>query len=119
MDNPVDHPIDLGFVNYVQHPTDDNYVVFRFTDEARALEFKIKLEQKKIWFEQGDGEMRTKKAFLFAVHKTDYKKAQTINYEVAAKHRKFIIPNTFMRYFVVIIGLGILSFAIAGYILNK
>jgi hypothetical protein len=119
MDNPVDHPIDLGFVNYVQHPTDNNYVVFRFTDHPRATEFKTKLQQKNIWFEEGDGEMRTKKAYLFAVHKSDYKKTQAINYEVAAKYRKFIIPNTFMRYFVVVIGLGILSLAIAGYILNK
>jgi hypothetical protein len=119
MDNPVDHPLDLGFVNYVQHPTDDNYVVFRFTDEPRAIAFKLKLQEKKIWFEEGEGEMRTKKAYLFAVHKSDYKKVQSINYEIAAKYRKFIIPNAFMRYFVLIIGLGILGFAIAGYILNR
>jgi hypothetical protein len=115
MDNPVDHPLDLGFVNYVQHPTDKNYVVFRYTDVQRANDFRAGLIEAKITFEEGEGEMRTKTAFLFGVHKRDYKKAQALNYKVEGKNKKFIIPNKYIRSFVVIFGLSVLTLAIVGH----
>jgi len=114
-DNPVDHPIDLGFVNYVQHPEDSNYIVFRFSDPNRAADFQMELEIKKIWFERDTEMKRTVEIILFGIHKTDYKKAQDINFFVEGKHKKPIIPFKVLRYSVLFVGFGLLTLAIVGY----
>ena len=41
VDNPIDTGIDLGFVNFIKHPSDPSYVVFRFKDEKRADYFVL------------------------------------------------------------------------------
>lgn len=114
-DNPIDHPFDLGFVNFVKHPSDSNYVVFRFADHKRAADFQNELELKKIWFERDTEMKRTIEVVLFGIHKTDFKKAQDINFLVEGRHKKPIIPFKGLRYTVLIIGFGILTLAIVGY----
>lgn len=115
MDNPVDHSLDLGFVNFVQHPQNSNYVVFRFADEERAKTFKARLEESKIWFETDKENKRNKEYTLFGIHKNDFKKAQQINYDVEAKHKKPFIPFKILRYTVLVFGLGVILLAILGY----
>lgn len=115
MDNPVDHNLDLGFVNFVQHPQNSNYVVFRFADEGRANTFGQELEKKNIWFEKDKEGKRNKEYTLFGIHKNDFKKAQTINFSVESKHKKPLIPFKGLRYTVLIIGMGALLLAVLGY----
>ena len=43
VDNPVDNVVDLGLVNYVQHPSNPNYIVYRFVDPERAASFEKEL----------------------------------------------------------------------------
>ena len=118
MDNPIDHSIDLGFVNYVKHPKDKNYVVFRFKDENRATSFLLELKKNNIWFEKNSDESRGVTYHLFGIHKSDFNKAQKINYKVEALHKKRIIPGKYFRLFILFIGLGSLLLAIIGYLLS-
>ena len=54
----ADHTLDLGFVNYVQHPENSNYSVFRFYDDNRAASFELALTEQKIWFEKAEEERK-------------------------------------------------------------
>ena len=116
MDNPVDHTvIDLGLVNYVQHPTNPNYIVYRFADIDRANSFEVALTEQSIWFEKSSEPKRGKEYFLFGIHKGDYKKTESINYRVEAKHKKPFIPFKILRYSVMTISAIIMLLAILGY----
>lgn len=115
MDNPVDHPIDLGLVNYTKHPSNSDYVVFRFADKDRADSFEQALNEKKIWFERDQEQGRQRTFYLFGLHKSDFKVAQQLNYQVEGKHKKPLISFSPLRYFVVIFGLTMLTLAIVGY----
>jgi hypothetical protein len=115
MENPINHTIDLGFVNYVQHPENKHYVVFRFVDENRAKSFEEELKSSKIWHEKDTQERKQKTHYLFAIHQTDFKKAEKINYRVEGKHKKPIIPFKGFRWFLYIFGAIVLSITLMGY----
>ena len=115
MDNPVDHIVDLGLVNYVKHPTNSNYVVYRFADTDRADSFRKVLEERGIWFEESTKEGKTLVYTLFGIHKNDFKKTERINFEVEAKHKKPFLPFKVFRYFVILISAIAMGLAILGY----
>ena len=118
MDNPIDHSIDLGFVNYVQHPQNSKYVVFRFRDANRAKSFESELNIQKLWFEKNITESKGKNYHLFGIHQNDFKKVQQINYKVEALHKKRIIPGKYFRLFILVFGLSALVLSIIGYVLS-
>lgn len=115
MENPIDSPIDLGLVNYIRHPENQNYVVFRFADPERAKSFEEELVHAKIWFEKGEKESKSKSYTLFGIHKQDYKRVEKINYLVEAKHKKPIIPWKIFRYTILIISAIAMTMALMGY----
>jgi len=115
MENPVDHSLDLGLVNYVQHPTNQNYIVYRFPDPERAASFEEELTKQNIWFEKGEAEKRGNTYTLYGVHKKDYKKTEKLNFLVEAKHKKPFIPFKALRYIVLVIGLVMLVLSVIGY----
>lgn len=112
MDNPIDNIVDLGLVNYVKHPENPNYVVFRFADSNRASSFEEELKKMKIWFEKSDDQ---EKYILFGIHKNDFKKAEKINYKVEAKHKKPLIPFAVLRYGLIVFSAIVMILAIMGY----
>jgi hypothetical protein len=115
MENPVDHTVDLGLVNYVQHPTNPNYIVYRFAEKGRAESFEAALKEQDIWYEKDKEDKRGKEYTLFGIHKTDFKRTEKLNYTVEAKHKKPFIPFLGLRMIVLFIGLGLLTLAIVGY----
>lgn len=115
MDNPVDHIVDLGLVNYTKHPSNPNYIVYRFADEKRAASFEKVLTEKGIWFEKGEEEKRQRTYILIGVHKNDFKHTEKINFEVEAEHKKPFIPFKFFRYFILLISLLAITLAVIGY----
>jgi len=115
MDNPVDHIIDLGLVNYVKHPSNPDYMVYRFADPLRADSFAEALAEAGIEFERDEEVKRTVTYYLFGIHKNDYKKTVRINFMVEAKHKKPLIPFKAFRYFFLLIMAGIVTLAIIGY----
>lgn len=115
MENPVDHTLDLGLVNYVQHPSNPSYIVYRFPDKERAASFEIELKNNSIWFEKDEENKRGKVYTLFGVHKNDFKVTEQINFKVEAKHKKPFIPFKGFRFIVLFIGLGLLLLSVIGY----
>ncbi len=99
MEDKLDIGLDIGFVNYKKHPSNQNYMVFRFKEEKMADFFRERLTQEKIWFEEGEEDLRTgKTVIMFGVHKSDYSRVQKINYETHGKLRKPFIADKALRY---------------------
>jgi hypothetical protein len=115
MDNPVDHVVDLGLVNYVKHPSDPNYIVFRFADHDRAATFRKELDEVGIWFEESEQQVRSRMFVLFGIHKNDFKHVQKLNFMVEAQHKKPFIPFKPLRYFIVLLSAAVMTLAIVGY----
>lgn len=115
MDNRVEHLTDLGLVNYVQHPTNPNYIVFRFADIGRADEFEKILKENNIWFERSQEPGRTRMFYLFGIHYRDFRTVQAYNFAVEAKHRSFLIKNSYFRWVFILFTLGLCTLAIVGY----
>lgn len=115
MAGEVENIVDLGLVNYVRHPTDPNYVVFRFADKKRADDFQHVLQEKKIWFERSENQTRSKFYYLFGVNKRDFNAVQSINFTVEGKNRGFLMPNRYFRWAVLILSIGMVALAILGY----
>lgn len=115
MAGQVEHITDLGLVNYIQHPTNPKYIVFRFAHEERANAFEEALSSNNIWFEKDQQQVKKRVFYLFGVHRNDYSKVQQINFNVEAMHRSFLIKNNFFRYFLLLFVFGVIGLAIAGY----
>lgn|SRR5690554_7459141 len=115
MDSKVENIIDLGLVNYVRHPSNPNYVVFRFADKKRADDFEQTLKTNKIWFEKGQEDTRGKTYFLYGIHNRDHSKVEKINFDVEGRNRNFIIGNKILRWSLVLFGLSVMTLATVGY----
>lgn len=115
MENPVDHAVDLGLVNYVKHPSNPDYIIYRFADSERADSFEAALFNEKIWFEKSSEKGRIKTFILFGVHKSDYDATQRINFQIEAKHKKPFIPHSGLRYLILGISTIVMTLAIVGY----
>jgi len=111
----------LGLVNYKDHPTNKQYKVFNFYKEEEATMFEKILTEKGIWFEKDISELEKKDEtlYLFGVAQEDFRKAQNANFMVSAEYRKHFVPNKFGRWALVIFFLGIVAFAIVGYVKNS
>ena len=115
MAGEVENIVDLGLVNYVRHPSDPNFVVFRFADKIRADQFEIELTNKKIWYERGEEQSKVKLYYLFGVNKRDFNAVQSINFTVEGKNRSFLMPNRYFRWAVLFLSIGMVTLAIIGY----
>ena len=90
-------------------------MVYRFTDVNRANHFRELLNENKIEFQEDTQEKKQQTYTLFAIHQKNYKKTMKMNYEVEKKHKKPIIPFRFLRWAVVLFGMGILFLSIVSY----
>lgn len=115
MDSKVENIIDLGLVNYVRHPSNPNYVVFRFANKIKADDFERTLTKDKIWFEKGEEDTRGKTYYLFGIHNRDYSKVERINFDVEGRNRNFLIGNKFFRWTLVLFSMGVMILATVGY----
>lgn len=114
MENPIEH-LDLGLVNFTKHPSNPDYVVYRFTNEEKANSFRRELEEQKIAFEEDTENKKQVSYTLFAVHKKFYKQTMRMNFKVEGKHKKPLIPFFTLRWFVLLFGLSILLLSILSY----
>ncbi|MDB4648489.1 hypothetical protein OAF64_00685 [Crocinitomicaceae bacterium] len=114
MENPIEH-LDLGLVNFTKHPSNPDYVVYRFTNEEKANSFRRELEEQKIAFEEDTEDKKQVSYTLFAVHKKFYKQTMRMNFKVEGKHKKPLIPFFTLRWFILLFGLSILLLSILSY----
>lgn len=122
VDNPLEAPFDFGLVNYVKHPSNPDYVVFRFKDENRATYFEAKLKENNIWYEKDqelhEGKVATKMIYLFGIHADDYKKVSRLNYDTEAANRTYLIKNNAFRWILLIVVGLFVGLAIVGAIIG-
>ena len=114
MENPIEH-LDLGLVNFTKHPSNPDYVVYRFTNEEKANSFRKELEDQNIAFEEDTEDKKQVSYTLFAVHKKFYKQTMRMNFKVEGKHKKPLIPFFTLRWFVLLFGLSILLLSFLSY----
>lgn len=114
MEAGLEH-FDMGLVNYRQHPTNVNYIVYRFKDVQRADTFENKLKEANLWYERSNPEEDEKPLYMFAVEKKHFNRTQKMNFETEAKHKKFIIPHGLFRNLFVFLVMAIITLASVGY----
>ncbi|WP_107039288.1 hypothetical protein [Brumimicrobium mesophilum] len=115
MDSKVENIIDLGLVNYIRHPSNPNYIVFRFANKIKADDFEKTLKSDRIWFEKGQEDTRGKSYILFGIHNRDFAKVERINFDVEGRNRSFLIGNKFLRWSLVLFSMGVMILATVGY----
>ncbi len=115
MENPIDNIVDLGLVNYVAHPENKRFIVFRFADTNRADSFEEMLKDADIWFERGQEDKRGQQYTLFGINNRDFKRAEKFNYIVEAKHKNRFIPLGWLRWTVIALSAGIMTLTLIGY----
>jgi hypothetical protein len=115
MDSGLEHPFDLGMVNYHRHPTDQNYIVYRFKDIRRANYFEELLNTHSIWYERANPEEDEREFYLIAVQKKHFNKTQELNFQTEATFKKPLIKNGFMRYLFVLLMMSLIGLATVGY----
>ena len=107
----------FNITNYSDHPNRPGYTVFKFFEKQRAEYFEELLTKENVWFEsstdEDDGTI-----YLYGIKKNDHKKAINANYLVSGKFRKKIIPNIYLRWFIIIISIAIIILAIISALKN-
>lgn len=123
VDNPLEAPFDFGLVNYVKHPTNPSYIVFRYKDKNRADFFETKLKENNIWFEKDqqmqEGKVSSKIVYLYGIHVDDYKKVSKLNYDTEAANRSYLIKNNGFRWILLIVVGMFVAAAIVGAIIGR
>lgn len=88
-------------------------MVFFFQRDKVADSFEELLLINAVDF-QRDREDAGQMRHLFGVRKTEFRKAEALNYQAMGKHRSPFIPNKIFRYFVLFFTLVILALAAIG-----
>lgn len=105
----------FNITNYSEHPTNSNYIVFRFVEKEQSLMFKNLLEMDGIPFESDEDDSHGHMQYMIAVKNQFESKAVYHNFTVIGHHREPFISNVFFRYLFFAIALGALSLAFYGY----
>jgi hypothetical protein len=102
------------FGNYSEHPTNINYTVFKFKEEASALYFKNELTSNNIWFEEDVDSKDGLLLYFYAVKKSSLKAVRDINYIAIGKYRKPFISNKYFRIVLLSVFVFVMMIAIIG-----
>jgi hypothetical protein len=84
-----------NLTNYAEHPTEDQWLVFRFHSEAQAAEFEEALRGGGLRHER---DPEGGPPYLVAARRADREKAVRLNYVVLGRHREPFIGNKAMRW---------------------
>ncbi len=109
----------FNLTNYRDHPDNDSYKVFFHYNMDQANHFKSLLEKEGIQFESFLEEEEEKQVMLFGVHKRDFRKAMLQNDLSYAAFKKRFIPNSWLRNAILIVTIGLVLFALIGYIISN
>ncbi|MCB0792054.1 MAG: hypothetical protein H6595_02290 [Flavobacteriales bacterium] len=94
--------------NYDDHPSDANWIVFRFNDRGIASEFHEELDRAAIACELDESE---EAPHLIAVKQRHRETAIRLNYLVLGRHRSPFMADPLLRWTVV--GLVVLALVLA------
>lgn len=102
--------------NYKEHPTKTNYLVFQYTNQAMSDHFKRLLNERNIEFEYDESDFNDKTLFLFGVKTAHRNEAVKCNFIAFGTHRKPLINNKFLKFFILLIFACLISLAVIGYL---
>jgi len=94
----------FNITNFREHPTEEQWLVFRFTTREQALEFEAELRAAGLRHERDE---QGGPPFLVAARKADREQVVRLNYLVLGRHREPFIANKALRW-ALILFLGLL-----------
>jgi hypothetical protein len=117
MSTKVENMFNLS--NFREHPENKDYQVFFFYNMEQAHYFETQLLKENIAYESFLEKESKREMMLFAVHRRDFRRAVIQNDLSFAAFKKPFIPNSFLRYSVLIITIALILFALAGYFMSN
>lgn len=117
MSNKLDNLFNL--TNYRDHPVNKDYRVFFHYNMDQADHFKSLLDKEGIEYEAYLEDEGDKKVMLFGVHRKNFRRALLQNELSYAALKKRFIPNSIIRNSILIITIGLILFALIGYIISQ
>lgn len=101
----------IDLTNYSEHPTEPNWLVFRYPSSEHAKEMLrvCEAEGMKVQADTVDGP-----PFMVGVHKRHATRAETLNFKVLGKYRKPFIPNPFWRTALIVFFVALMLIAVIG-----
>lgn len=93
--------------------------MYEFFHEEHADYFQALLEDRHVEFERHLDEDGSRPITLFGIHKRFRKDSDSCNYLTHAKFRNPMIANKMWRWGLVLFGIGIVLFALIGYLKSQ
>jgi hypothetical protein len=109
----------LNITNQQPHPDRKGYEIYYFRTPEQANHFEELLKEKDLFYERGEQGQSSSTVYLFGVKTKDIEKIDPLNYLALGRFRKPMIPDKKARWVVVLIGLGLLLFALIGFFLSN
>jgi hypothetical protein len=109
----------LNITNQQPHPDQKGYEIYYFRSREQADHFEELLKEKELFYERDEQRQSSSTIFLFGVKTKDIEKIDPLNYLALGRFRKPMIADKNARWVVVFIGLGLLVFALIGFILSN
>ncbi|MGD1844529.1 MAG: hypothetical protein ACFB10_03965 [Salibacteraceae bacterium] len=109
----------FNLTNWRPHPQDSKYLVYHFAEVKQADYFEQLLVGKKIYYKRFHEQENDQDIHYFAVLRREEMEARKLNYLAIGRYREKFIPNAGFRWLVLIVSLGILGLAIAGWIMSE
>ena len=107
--------LEIDLTNYREHPTHKNYTVFFYDSREQAAYFESLLTTNNIWFES-DSEGGEDGKFFVAIKRHEESKVLRLNNIAIGKYRNKFIPNAFLRWFLILTSIVVLTLAIVGFL---
>jgi len=112
-----DDELEKLFTNFQDHPTNDQYKIFKYRIAEQADYFQSLLEEKKIFFERDD-EPSDNYSHYFAIKKVDSRRVYKLNHLALGRYRKPFVKERWARWAILLVGAAIVATAIIAGILN-
>lgn len=104
-----------NLTNYEEHPSEPEWLVFRFSSEEQARAFEEALREAGLRHER---DTEGGPPYLVAARRADREQAVRFNYVVLGQHRAPFIPHRGLRWVVFGIVAAFIALAIAGALLR-
>lgn len=101
------------------HPERRGYEVYHFHKIEEADFFEDLLKKKNLFYERAEDQIKDTTIYLFGVKSDDMDAVDSANYLTKGTFRKNMVSDKFLRYLLVILGLGLIGFAFLGYYLSN
>lgn len=108
----------LNLRNCRDHPTNQAYKVFFFTEEEHANSFQERLEAEELFFERNNPDEDEHRIF-FAVKRIDMSKVERMNNLTLAQYKKPFIPHKGWRWALFLFCASVITLALIGYLLSN